>query len=326
MTTSPSEMDELALIEKIRARLDHEDERVRIGIGDDAAVLAPLRGGSVLSVDVSVEGVHFDRAWLSFSAIGRRAFVSAVSDLAAMGATPVAALLSLVIPKTLDEDSVLALVDGAASAAEAHHAAIVGGNLSAGRELSITTTVVGEANEPILRRGGARAGDGVFVTGTLGAAALGWRLLAGGRAEEEAARSFVLRWRELRARFDLVDRVRAVASACVDVSDGVVQDLAHICDESATAASIELARLPVDPGHFALAASIGEDGAELALAGGEDYELLFTAAMDSDVSGWATRLGEVTEGRGVRVLNPDGSERTLTRTGHRHFGRDLSRG
>jgi thiamine-monophosphate kinase len=314
-------MDELALIEKIRARLTNGDERVRVGIGDDAAVLAPLRGGAVLSVDVSVDAVHFDRRWLSMEAIGRRAFVSAMSDLAAMGATPVTALLSYIIPPGLGEESVLALVGGAKSAADALGATIAGGNLSSGSELSITTTVVGEANEPTLRRAGARVGDGVFVTGTLGAAGLGLRLLAAGRADEEAARSFVLRWCELRARFDVVDRIRAIASACVDVSDGLVQDLVHICDESGTAASIELARLPTEPGHFALAASIGEDGAELALTGGEDHELLFTAPADAEVSGWATRIGEVIAGRGVTVRDEDGSERALSRTGHRHFAR-----
>jgi thiamine-monophosphate kinase len=312
-------VDEFALIERIHRRLARDDARVRIGIGDDAAVLAPMARGSVLSVDVGVEGVHFDRRWLTYEDVGWRGYVAALSDLAAMGAAPVAGLLSMVLPADLDEAAVLAVIDGVAAAADRYGAPVVGGNLSAGRQLALHSTVVGEAPEAPLRRRGARVGDGVFVTGTVGAAALGWKLLSRGRGEAPEARPFVARWRRPRARFDLVDRVSAVATACIDVSDGVLQDLGHVCAQSAVGADVEAARLPTEPGQRALAAQIDEDPDELALSGGEDFELLFTAPLDAVPADLAVRIGVITEGEAVRALDADGAERRVRRPGHRHF-------
>lgn len=319
-------MDEFALIERIRRRLARDDARVQIGIGDDAAVLAPMARGTVLSVDVVVEGVHFERRWLGWEEIGGRGYVAALSDLAAMGAEPVAGLLSMVIPTNVDEEAVLSMIEGVAQAADYYGAPVVGGNLSVGRQLAIHSTVVGEAPARPMRRRGARVGDGVFVTGTVGAAALGWRLLAAGRDEAtEETHAFLQRWRRPRARFDVAEQIRRVASSCIDLSDGVLQDLGHLCEQSGVGADVEIGRLPLERGHHTVATAAGEDPLELALSGGEDFELLFTASPREaqGLGKIATRIGTIVEAttqRGrVRALDEQGQERPTARTGHRHF-------
>jgi thiamine-monophosphate kinase len=306
-------VDELELIARIRERLARDDARISLGIGDDAAILAPMERGAVVSVDVVVDGVHFDRRWLSFADVGWRGYASALSDLAAMGADPVAGLLSMILPSDLSDEEVLAIVDGCARAADELGAPVVGGNLSRGAQLSISTTVIGHAPEHPIARSGARIGDGLFVTGTLGAAALGRALLARGDRSREP---FVTRWRRPRPRFDVALALRASATSAIDVSDGLLADLDQLCEASGVGAVVEEALVPLEPGHSELAASIGEDGIALALSGGEDYELLFTARDDIDPT-VATRIGSITE-RGVRVLRSDGSERMLLHRGYRH--------
>lgn len=311
-------MDELALLTKIEERLALRDSRVSIGVGDDAAVLAPMARGAVLSVDVAVEGVHFDRRWLSLEDAGYRGYVAALSDLAAMGAAPVAGLLSMIVPSAASDDDVLGMIDGAREAARAYGAPIVGGNLSSGGELAMSTTVVGAAPERPLLRSGARAGDALFVTGTLGAAALGLSLLSRDEGAREQAAAFVERWRRPRARFDRIPALLGVASSAIDVSDGLAQDLAHLARASGVAAIVESALLPLEDGHAVLATALGLDGDLLALSGGEDYELLFTAEADAVDASIATRIGSVTAGQGVRVLDRSGDERLLPRGGYQH--------
>lgn len=311
-------MDELSLIAKIRERLSRDDARVALGVGDDAAILAPLARGAVLSVDAAVEGVHFDRRWISLDDAGFRAYVAALSDLAAMGAAPVAGLLSFIVPRGAPDEDVLRMIDGAAEAAAAYGAPIVGGNLSSGRELAMSTTVVGEAPARPFVRGGARPGDAVYVTGTVGAAALGLALLARDEAERDGAAVFVARWRRPRARFDCAALIADAVTSAIDVSDGLAGDLEHLCEASGVGAVVESARVPVEARHHELAQALGLDGTELALAGGEDYELVFTAkegAIDPRV---ATCIGTIVPERGVRVLDVHGSEIPLSRRGHIH--------
>ncbi len=298
-------MTEDDLLATLRARLGCiTDPRVAMGIGDDAAVLAD---GTVLSIDAIVEGAHFERAWLSLGDVGHRGTIAALSDLAAMGATPVAVLSSVVAPAAED---VLAVMEAASAAAHACGAAIVGGNVARGPSLALHTAVVGRTRSA-WRRAGACIGDAIYVTGTVGAAALGWRALAAG-IELPA---YAARWRRPRARFDVIAHV--APSACVDVSDGVALDLSRLCAASGVGASIELARLPVEDGFAAAAARVGARADDLALGGGEDYELLFTmpASLDPSI---ATQIGEIVAGEGVHVLGRDGALHP-TRDGHRHF-------
>jgi thiamine-monophosphate kinase len=300
------------LVEILRRTLTRGRRGVAIDIGDDAAVLARFRGDLVLSVDASVENVHFRRSWAGLDVLAARAFEAAVSDLAAMGSEPVGALLALGLPRASATSDVRAIARGVARVARRSGCPVVGGNVTRSSDLSITTTVVGRG-ERHLRRDGARVGDAVFVTGPLGAAALGLRFVESARRSRVAA-PFVRRLLAPRARLAAGLALRGIAHACIDVSDGLVADLGHVAAASAVAIEIDAALVPRLRGHDRVARTLGVDGVALALAGGEDYELAFTAPADARLPIRATRVGRVLRGRGVRVIGA-----RLGADGHDHF-------
>jgi thiamine-monophosphate kinase len=312
--------EEFRRIAQIREILGRESADVQIGIGDDAAVLAPSTAAQVLSVDAQVDRVHFRRDLMSPFEIGRRAFTAAASDLAAMGARPRAALLSLVLPPDVDDDALLSLVRGVAEAAEIVKMPVVGGNLAAGTELSITTTVVGEARNGVLARDGAEPEQGVYVTGVLGASALGLSCLLAGRRDDPRAAPFVARFLTPVAQITVGQRLVGYASAAVDVSDGLLADLGHLCEASGVGAVVRASDVPILPTHDALAKELGLDPRKLALTGGEDFELLFTAPLSLVASEVATRIGEITTGHEVIVTDDDGAPIPIDYPrGYRHF-------
>ncbi len=311
-------MNEHGRIDAIRAVLHRSLPHVDVGIGDDAAVLATSSQRCVLSVDTSVEGVHFERAFASLREIGRRAVIAAASDLAAMGSKPRAALLSLIVPGTTNDDDLLAIAYGAKDASDELAMPIVGGNLARGTEISITTTVVGEAG-PVIARTGARPGDGIYVTGHLGGAALGLAALQ--RSRGEAHGFFVDRWRRPRARVLEGMRLVGIATAGIDLSDGLAADLAHVLHASRVGARIFAGSLPLAPGFEAGCTSLGFDPIDLAISGGEDYELLFTAPAASAPDELATRIGEIQAAPGLRLVDRDGIERAVAPAGFDHFAK-----
>jgi thiamine-monophosphate kinase len=295
---------EFERIAEIRRRLgvSGEPAGVLVGNGDDAAVLAGSARPLVLSVDAQVEGVHFRRELLAAEDIGHRALSAALSDLAAMGARPRAALLALVVPASWDDASLFAIADGMAEAASQYGCPVVGGNLARGGELSLTTTVIGECDGPVLTRRGAREGDALFIAGELGGAALGLRALIAG--EGELVPQAVRCWRRPLARIDESRAIASKASAAIDVSDGLLQDLEHLADASGVGFEVELERLPLAPELAAHAARFGSDARSLALAGGEEYALLYTAAADTRMPG--KRVGRACAERGVRLRCANG--------------------
>ena len=310
------DLGEFGLIERIEraARRLAKPRAVAIGIGDDAAVLRPRPGEDVvLSTDAMVEGVHF--RWVTESArnVGRRALVANLSDLAAMGARPLGFTLALAAPAQLpvrDFDGVLA---GLLHEASAHGCALVGGNVSAARETSITLAVLGAvARGRTVTRRGARSGDRIFVTGRLGGTAL-----EVAKAERGRGRIRRVPTPRLRAGRALA-RIPAV-SACIDVSDGLESDLRHLLEERALAAEVDLDAVPRPPRFAAACACLGLDPERLVLAGGEDYELLFTARSSAPSAvRLARRLGiEVAE---IGRVVPAGTGRSSARGGGwRHF-------
>ena len=286
--------DEFSRIAALATRIGSPGRGVTLGIGDDAAILAPLAGGIVLSVDTAIEGVHFRRGWAPLRTLARRAVMAALSDLAAMGAAPRATLVALALPADLDDAAFLELVDGTADAAREAGAPLVGGNLASAGELSITTTVVGEAGMRSLTRAGAQVGDAIYVTGVLGAAALGLALLSRGEGDAVAGAAFVAHWCTPTARLaEGRALVSGGATACIDVSDGLAQDLGHLCATSAIATRIELAALPMLAEQRAQARALRLDAETLAVAGGEDYELVFTGPASATLAAIGTRIGEV---------------------------------
>lgn len=310
---------EHARIGRIRELLATDTSDIRLGIGDDAAILAASPALQVLSVDVAVEGVHFRRDFASLEEIGHRAFVAAASDLAAMGARPRCALTALVLPKALSDDELFALVSGLGAAAEELAMPIVGGNISAGNELSITTTVVGEVDGSPITRSGGRAGDGIYVTGHPGARALGLALLLGAPRSHPSSDDFIQRWRRPRAALLVGQRLRGEATAAVDISDGLLADLAHLCRASGVGATLHAPSLPAAPDFHDVATSCGQDALALALTGGEDYELLWTAAASSTSQELGTRIGQLSAEAGIRVLDADGEVLELDARGFDHF-------
>lgn len=268
---------------------------VVLDVGDDAAVIARPRGDLVVSVDASVEGVHFRRSWASLDVLGARAFEAALSDLAAMGSTPVGAVLALAMPADVSRSEVGALARGVARAARRARCPVVGGNVTRASEWSITTTVLGTGRR-VLTRGGARPGDDVWVTGPLGGAALGLALLERGDASADGAR-FVRRLLAPRARIATGLALHGIARACIDLSDGLAGDLDHVARASGVSIEVHAERVPRAPGLDRVAARLGLDGRSLAITGGEDYELAFTAAPGARVPRGARCIGRVLRGR-----------------------------
>lgn len=299
---------------------EHRRE-VAVGIGDDAAVLALDRRRLVWTVDTNVEGVHFRRDWLAWGDIGWRSLQAAASDLAAMGARPLAALSSLILPESIGRRELAALGRGQARAAREIGCPIVGGNISRGSELSVTSSLLGEAAEPLVRSN-ARSGDEVWLIGDLGLAAAGLELLRSGQtrrvrgsvASTQAVQRCVAAWRRPRALISrglaLVGRARAV----IDVSDGLSGDAAELARASKVRVVVEASAVEsaLSPALRRAAAILGRDPVELALAGGEDYALLATGPRSARPV-WASRIGRVERGAGAvlrragaRALQPLG--------------------
>ncbi len=318
------DLGEVALLEEIR-RLIPPTRDVLVGVGDDAAVLKRVGAPLLLTTDALVEGVHFRRAWLSAAELGRRAFHVAASDVAAMGGRARAVLLAIAAPGAWPVAELRAVVRGVRDAAAGAGAALVGGNLAAARELSLTVSVLGDAPARPVRRSGARRGDALFVTGGLGGAAFGLRLLAGARSVtggEAATRC----WRRPVARLHAGRTLAGagIATAMMDLSDGLLVDAARLAHASRCRLTIDADRLPLAPALRALPA---RDARALALGGGEDYELLFTVPQGKiarlarlGLGCRVTRIGATGLGRGVDVVDADGRAIALPRrAGHEHF-------
>ena len=266
-------LGEFGLIDRIEraARRLGDARGVVIGIGDDAAVLrVPPREDVVVSTDALVEGVHFRWRTDPPRTLGRRALVAALSDLAAMGARPLGFLFALAAPPQLPVRTLDGLLAGLLQEAKAHGSPLVGGNVSRARHTSLTLTAVGAVvRGRALRRSGARPGDRICVTGVLGAAALA-------RARAQRGLGCVRRVGSPRlAAGRALGRLPQVG-ACIDVSDGLEADLAHLLGPSGLAAALDPAAVPRPLRFAAVCARLGLDPDRLALAGGEDYELLFT--------------------------------------------------
>lgn len=300
-----------------------------LGIGDDAAVLHP-RGALVATVDASVEDVHFRRSFAPLDVLCARALEVAASDVAAMGATfgglGSGFLLSWSLPPSLDDDAFDALLEGARRAATRLGAPILGGNLTAGTVLALHTTALGILRGRSVRRRGASPGDTVYLSGPCGAASLGLRALLAQRERETLLAPFAARWCTPRARIDLADELSAQCTAAIDVSDGLLQDAGHLARASGVAIVLEPDRFPMLEGQPDAARHLGCDVFELALTGGEDYELLVTAREPLPASRW-TAVGTVIPGEGVWVRQPDGKLVAYASGGWDHFaGRAVSHG
>jgi thiamine-monophosphate kinase len=320
--TSVAAPDEFEIIAQYFTR-PPGDAAVVLGVGDDAAVI-DVREPIVVAVDTLVGGVHFPPE-LAAHAIGYRALAVNVSDIASMGARPRWATLALTLPG-FDADWLEGFAAGFFELAARCGVALVGGDTTRG-PLTVTVQLIGTlAGGRALTRAAGRAGDDVYVTGTLGDAAAAIPLLAAGPREWSAAEQMLVdRFRYPPPRVEAAVAVAAHAAAAVDVSDGLVADLGHICERSGCGARVDLERLPLSP---ALLDVCGRERAEqFALGGGDDYELCFTAprgqraAVEAALASSATplrRIGELVAEPGV-VCCRDGRPVPVDVAGYRHF-------
>jgi len=336
----PSESE---IISKIRRRARKTDNVV-VGIGDDAAVVRASRGKDLIACcDLMVEGVHFRREWAPPKLIGRKALAVTLSDVAAMGALARFAMISVALPHDCSAEFVDELFEGIFELANSSGVVIIGGDTSSSPDsLFIDTTVIGECERGrAVTRSGAQIGDAIYVTGELGDSALGLKLLeqgmrlgdcepnAGGETAEKMSREALMKHLEPVPRLEIGRALgeRGLASAMIDVSDGLSTDLSHILDESGVGAVIHADAIPVALCVESLAARSPEiDALQLALHGGEEYELLFTCRPDCKVqldelsrelSLSLSRIGEIVTGNGLQVER-NGGLKPIRRAGYEH--------
>lgn len=313
---------ELELIDSLFNWPDGHEGLV-LGIGDDAAIIEG-QGRLAVATDTLVEGVHFEAA-ADPEALGHKALAVNLSDLAAMGARPRFALLALTVPS--GERAWLAgFAAGLHALAERHGVALVGGDLTRG-PTAATVTVIGALEGEGLSRAGARAGDQIFVTGTLGDARLGLAIASGrqGLACESDRHYLLERLARPLPRVAAGLAARGLASAAIDISDGLCADLGHVLERSGVGAHIDAASLPLSA---ALARNLSPAAArDCALAGGEDYELLLTVppARTAALRALAApgcppaRIGEVLTGQGLQITAPEGDLDPASYRGYTHF-------
>jgi thiamine-monophosphate kinase len=342
---SRSTIHEFDLIHALHQRHSRHTPSVIRGIGDDAAVITSRAGQwTVLTTDLLTEGVHFDLRTATMADIGFRAAAANLSDIAAMGATPQYLLVALAIPRTGTSLHVHQLYRGMMAACRPHQVRLIGGDTSAsdgGWFLSLT--VIGMVPpRKALFRSGARIGDSVYVTGTLGDSLAGLRLLnepQPGEIRHPRTAALSPRHRQFLIGRHLRPTARVeegrwlsahrFATAAIDISDGLSGDLRHICEESHVGVELDLGALPVSPACRAYGASRKLDPVGLALTGGEDYELLFTVAPRqcrrlahaAITRGFSlTCIGRIHPFRfGIRALSPQGKRHRLANTSYEHF-------
>ena len=316
-------MDEFELIRRYFSTGTVTRADVNLGIGDDAALLSVPPGHELaVTTDSLLPGVHFPPD-LAAEAVGHRALAANLSDLAAMGAEPAWVLLALTLPEA-DESWLGGFSRGFFALAKHHRVALVGGNIARG-PLSITITAQGFVPKgQAITRKGAKPGDKLFVTGHPGDAAAGLRLLQAGKADMQDA--CVRRFAYPEPRVEAGLTLRGLASGCIDVSDGLVADLRHILEGSGLGATLLTAKLPLSKGLLRLHGM--EAAQRLALTGGDDYELLFTASPErqamleekfKEIGCPVACIGSMEGKPGLRVLEASGHGMQLSEPGYRHF-------
>ncbi|MBI5181568.1 MAG: thiamine-phosphate kinase [Nitrospirae bacterium] len=323
-----SELGEIGFLKKIEASLRLSDKSVLIGIGDDAAAVRVSKGKMLLATtDLLTEGIHFDLRYTSFFQLGAKALLVNISDIAAMGGIPKYALIAIAVPDNIKVEELNELYRGINKTASSYNVSIIGGDTSGSKNgLTINITLLGEAKQGnIVRRGGAKIGDKIFVTGTLGDSSAGLELLKKGK------RIGFLINRHLRPIPRLKEACfiaqNRLATSMIDISDGLSTDLNHICRMSRVGAVIYEEKIPVSAGLRNIC--LKKHPLHYALSGGEDYELLFTvneknvikiysAISKNKIS--ATMVGEITElKKGMLILDSKGQKRPLLPTGFNHF-------
>jgi len=323
------ELGEFGLIERIR-KATPRGRGVRIGIGDDAAWVECRHHSLLITSDLLIEGIHFDLQWSSFYELGCKTLAVNLSDLAAMGGIPAYLVLSLGIPVDFKTEDVEQFYRGIRELASRSGMALVGGDTSASEHFLICATVVGHAPWGPITRSGGKVGDDLYVTGTLGDSALGLEILKKGgiKTEEDEVAYLISRhcFPTARLKAGALLAKERLAKAMIDISDGLLQDLGHLCKASEVGAVIWHEALPLSGPYRSWS---GDRGASCALTGGEDYELLFSLRvrdrgrlekLQKRLGVPVTRIGKCVLAReGIKVLNAQGEPLSFPVQGYDHF-------
>ncbi len=329
-------ISEIDLIRRIRGQVLPGGAGVIKGIGDDCAVVAPKGGGTVtlVTTDTLVEGVHFDLSWHPPELLGQKAVAVNVSDIAAMGGIPRYALLSLAAPATMDTVLLERLMQGFMAALARQQVILIGGDtVKSDQGLVLTVTILGEAvREQVLYRSGAKPWEQVWVSGPLGQAAAGLEICRRGHAALSASSPELVQAHldpQAEVALGPILAASGLVTAMIDLSDGLATDLAHLCAESGVGAMVTAEALPISTATRQAAEALGLDPLRLAIAGGEDYRLLFTAPLAATkklqalahhaVGGAIFRIGEIGAGQGVLLRQQGEPGRMISFQGYDHF-------
>jgi thiamine-monophosphate kinase len=333
-----SEIGEFGFIDSIKGQCDIPVQGVIKGIGDDCAVLSSSPGRALLfTADMLVEDIHFVIERITFRQLGRRSVAVNLSDIAAMGGRPFAALISLAIPVEIEVEAIQELYRGMRDICEHHKLSIVGGDTVASPDkLVINVSVIGDAREnEVLYRSGASPGDKIYLTGYVGDSIAGLKILTNEIAAPEGTGGYFIKAHNEPnplVEAGMIIAASGLASAMIDLSDGLLSDLRHICEQSGVGALLFAERIPLSAELTLLAGGAGFNPLDLALSGGEDYQLLFTVPVENEqgigklfkehVLPAPYHIGEIGQKPGIRMVKADGSVAELRPKGFNHFNRN----
>lgn len=321
-----SELGEIGFLKKIEAFLPLSDKSVLISIGDDAAAVKVSKGKTLLATtDLLTDGIHFDLRYISFFQLGAKALLVNISDIAAMAGIPRYALIAIAVPDNIKVEELNEIYRGIKKTASAYKVSIIGGDTSGSKKgLMISITLLGEAKQGnIVKRDGAKPGDKIFVTGTLGDSSAGLELLKKGKRKGFLINRHIRPTPRLKEAYVIAQNM--LATSMIDISDSLSTDLNHICEQSRVGAVIYEDRIPLS--KELKKAKLKNKPLEYALSGGEDYELLFTVKRKNVKNIYdaisrnrlsATMIGEITE-RGLLLVDREGVQRPLLPAGFNHF-------
>ena len=328
------EIGEFGLIHRIRKGITSSDPALVQGIGDDVAVVEVGQMGTkalLVTTDILIEDIHFDLSWTDPSQLGRKALAVNLSDIASMGGTPKYFLISIGLPKNLPLSFVSSFYRGLKKEAKRFRVELIGGDTSLSQKIVINICLLGEGRKKdLLFRRGARVGDDLFVSGTLGDAALGLRILQK-KGKAKGAEGLIKKHLSPRPRLELGQAIAKHhwATAMIDVSDGLLIDTSHLIQESGVGVRIWEDQIPLSRFYRKWVLSFSKDPFQFALSGGEDYELLFTAPPElrERISSLArslripiTRIGEILPiNEGLHIIKKDGKDYFPSRLGFEHF-------
>lgn len=329
--TDLRKIGEFGLIDRIRRWIPASDPALFRGIGDDVAVIERLNEALLVTTDILIEGIHFDRSWIDPYRLGKKALNVNLSDIAAMGGTPKYFLISLGLPKNLSLSFVNSFYRGLKEGAKRFRVDLIGGDTSLSQKMVINICLLGEGKkENLLFRNGSKVGDDLFVTGTVGDAALGLKILQE-RGFQGGPKGLIERHLSPYPRIDLGQAIakRQWASAMIDVSDGLLIDTRHLLEESGVGARIWKEWVPLSRLYRKWIHSYSKDPYRFALCGGEDYELLFTAppemrkrilSLGPSFKIPINRIGEILPRKeGFHIVGKEGKQYSPSCLGYEHF-------